>query len=355
VTLTALDIFDPSSYPTRRDEEWKYSDLSRALREAPSRVDVSNTTSPVTDGAVTFFNGAYPDLNAIVDEGQNRIGLHQVAHPLFEEAFGGQSEAELTVPAGREITLFETYSGWEVWHDGVRTEKDERPYAANTTLHFILGEGARLTRVVILDEPEEAISIRRSTVETAQNSVFKQYVFSTGAKFQRFETHVTNAGHGAEVELNGAYLLKDKRHFDLTTRVTHAEINGVTAQIIRGLVKDSATAVFQGRILVERGADGTAARMRHQALILNDGAHVRAKPELEIYADDVQCAHGNTIGALDPEALFFCQSRGLSEEQARALLTHAFVLPVAEAIEDDDLRAKVLEFLEDKSEDFHAL
>ncbi len=291
--LAPIDIFDPSSYPTRRDEEWKYSDLSRVLRVVPQ----PNAVRQVVD--------------------------------------------RVDIPAGETVVRFDRFQG-----EAAVSRED---------IHFTLGEGATLIRIVILDEPEDAISIRRSTVETAPSSIFKQYVFSTGAKFQRFETHVSHAGHGAEVEMNGAYLLRDKRHFDLTTRVSHTAIDGVTAQLIKGLVKDTATAVFQGRILVERGADGTDARMRHQALILNDGAHVRAKPELEIYADDVQCAHGNTIGALDEEALFFCQSRGLNEDQARALLTHAFVIPVAEAIADEDLRAKVLEFLETEAEAYHAV
>ena len=290
--LQTLDIFDPSSYPTRRDEDWKYSDLSRVLRVVPQ-----------------------PDA----------------AH---------QTQARIMVPAGAPVLRFELYN-------------DAIP-VTHQDIAFDLAEGASLTRIVILDESGDAVSIRRSTVETAPGSVFKQYVFSTGAKFQRFETHVAHAGHGAVVEMNGAYLLKDKRHFDLTTRVTHADIDGETQQLVKGLVRDSATAVFQGRILVEKGADGTDARMRHQALILNDGAHVRAKPELEIYANDVQCAHGNTIGALDEEALFFCMSRGMPEEVARGLLTHAFVLPVADAIEDEEARGRVLEFLTKVSEAFHA-
>jgi len=291
--LAPLDIFDPTSYPTRRDEEWKYSDLSRVLRAVPAAGQVSHKTE------------------------------------------------RLEVPAGHCVVRFDTYNDvGEVTHED---------------LDITLGEGASLIRVVILDEPEEAISIRRSTVKTAPNSRFKQYVFSTGARFQRFETHVAHAGHGAEVELHGAYLLKDKRHFDLTTRITHAEVDGVTNQVIKGLVKDAATGIFQGRILVERGADGTDARMRHQALILNDGAHIRAKPELEIYADDVQCAHGNTIGALDEEALFFCESRGIPEDAARALLTQAFVMPVADLIEDEKLRDTVTAFLDKHTEAFHGL
>ena len=291
--LAPLDIFDPSSYPTRRDEEWKYSDLSRVLRVVPQANQVSQ-------------------INGLID-----------------------------VAVGEHLVRFDTYRDVaEVTHEDT---------------HITLGESASLTRIVILDEPEEAVSIRRSTVKTAPGSTFKQYVFSTGARFQRFETHVTHAGHGAHVELNGAYLLKDKRHFDLTTRVIHGEIDGTTAQLIKGLVRDSSTGVFQGRILVERGADGTDARMRHQALILNDGAHIRAKPELEIYADDVQCAHGNTIGALDEEALFFAMSRGIPEDAARAMLTQAFVMPVADLIEDEAVREKVIDFLAQHVEAFHGL
>ncbi len=291
--LAPLDIFDPSSYPTRRDEEWKYSDLSRVLRVVPT-----------------------PDATEV-------------------------TQGRLDVPPGENVTRFDVYSDVAV--------------VTHTELDITLGEGASLTRIVILDEPAEAVSIRRSTVKTAPGSTFKQYVFSTGAQFQRFETQVDHAGHGAEVELHGAYLLKDKRHFDLTTRVTHGQIDGVTNQLIKGLVQDSATGVFQGRILVERGADGTDARMRHQALILNDGAHIRAKPELEIYADDVQCAHGNTIGALDEEALFFAMSRGIPEDAARAMLTQAFVLPVADMIEDEQIRDTVIEFLNRHTEALHGL
>lgn len=318
----ALDIFDPSSYPTRREEEWKYSDLSRVLREAPAKQELG------TAAGSTHIRAPGRAIH------QYSISGH--TDPLV----GTQGQDELVVDAGDSLITLETYEG-------------RGASVSHATKGIKLGEGAKLTRIIILDESADDISIRRTNVETAPGSVFKQYVFSTGAKFQRFETHVQHAGHGAEVELNGAYLLKDKRHFDLTTRVTHGEIDGTTAQLIKGLVKDSATAVFQGRILVEKGADGTDARMRHQALILNDGAHVRAKPELEIYADDVQCAHGNTIGALDEDAMFFAMSRGIPEDAARAMLMHAFVLPVAEAIEDEELRATVLNFLEKTSASFH--
>ncbi len=344
--LAPLDIFDPSSYPTRRDEEWKYSDLSRVLRAAPSRPKryfgaYDGDTGPA--GFRVFISGG-DDYSQLPIEQKLANGKLTIIHvPNGDGDFSGyQGGGHIALKDGESLILFERYMGADA-------------YVQNTALDISLGEGASLARIVILDEPADAVSIRRSTVKTAPGSRFRQYVFSTGAQFQRFETHVDHAGHGAEVELHGAYLLKDKRHFDLTTRVTHGQIDGVTNQLIKGLVQDSATGVFQGRILVERGADGTDARMRHQALILNDGAHIRAKPELEIYADDVQCAHGNTIGALDQEALFFAMSRGIPEDAARAMLTQAFVLPVADLIEDEQIRDTVIEFLNRHTEALHGL
>ncbi|MEM9964704.1 MAG: Fe-S cluster assembly protein SufD [Asticcacaulis sp.] len=341
-----LDIFDPSTYPTRRDEEWKYSDLSRALREVPQDVGLSHIQAEVAD-----FNGFYwhcagdgqlAGLQDAVRQSKGRLYLDMGDFGMEGAVSGYQGEGRIRLEAGESLILLEDYTG-------------AFDYAAHTTIHFELAEGASLTRVVILDEPESATSVRRSQVKTSPNSVFKQYVFATGAKFQRFETHVDHAGHGAVVEMNGAYLLKDQVHFDYTTRVRHAEIDGTTQQLIKGLVKDRATGVFQGRILVERGADGTDARMHHQALMLNDGARIRAKPELEIYADDVQCAHGNTIGAMDEAVLFFCQSRGMDEATARALLMQAFVVPVAEQIEDEIVREMVLNWIEHKAGGFYGL
>ncbi|MDB5441911.1 MAG: SufBD protein, partial [Phenylobacterium sp.] len=142
----------------------------------------------------------------------------------------------------------------------------------------------------------------------------------------------------AKLRLDGVYLLADKRHADLTTVVTHEGTDGVTMQMTKGVVRDQARGVFQGRIVVAQGADRTDARMEHHALILSDRAEVDAKPELEIYADDVACSHGNTIGALDEEALFYARQRGIPEVQARALLTQAFIGEVIDRIGHEGAR-----------------
>jgi Fe-S cluster assembly protein SufD len=174
-------------------------------------------------------------------------------------------------------------------------------------------------------------------------------VIASGARRQRLETRVSHPGGGASARLDGLYVLGDQRHADITTVVTHEGTDGTTSQLTKGVVRDQARGVFQGRIVVQPGADRTDARMGHHALILSERAEVDAKPELEIFADDVACAHGNTVGALDEEALFYAEQRGIPEAAARAMLTEAFVAEVVDRIEHagarDVVRAWVTERL----------
>jgi Fe-S cluster assembly protein SufD len=138
--------------------------------------------------------------------------------------------------------------------------------------------------------------------------------------------------------LDGGYLLAGQHHADLTSVVEHRGVDGTTSQLTKGVVRDQSRGVFQGRILVAEGADRTDARMGHHALILSDRAEVDAKPELLIFADDVQCAHGNTVGALDDDMLFYMQQRGMPRDMARSLLIEAFVGEVVERIDHEEAR-----------------
>ena len=227
-------------------------------------------------------------------------------------------------------TLLETYEG-------------QGAYVASAVLSFTLGAGASLERIVLMDEPAAAVSISASTVALGPGARFAQTVVTIGAKLQRHETHLSHPGEGASVRMDGLYLLREARHADLTTVVTH-EGGGETSQMFKGVVTDRARAVFQGQIVVRPGADGTDARLRHDALLLSDTAEVDAKPELEIYADDVQCAHGNTVGALDEEALFYIRSRGVPEAEAKALLMQGFIGEVVDRIAHEGAKEVVRAF-----------
>jgi len=219
---------------------------------------------------------------------------------------------------------------------------------AHNRLDIDIPAGAEVTRVVLVDEPEDAISVAEARVAVAPGGTFRQTTLLTGAKLQRQETHLIHGGQDADVRMDGVYLLTGSRHADLTSVVSHSGLNGVTSQLTKGVVRDQARGVFQGKIIVQRGADGTDARMGHHALILSERGEVDAKPELEIYADDVQCAHGNTVGALDEGALFYMQQRGLSADEARALLVQAFLIEVVDRIDHEGARERVREWLEER-------
>ncbi len=326
-----IDLRDVSTFPTRRDEAWRRSDLRRALGGEPVAPVASHVASLIEGGPfgsitaeeTAFANGRAPDGEALV-----RLTLGATPHRLRfitdADEGGWQAGVDVVVPAGVSATLLETYEG-------------RGAYVASAVLSFTLQAGASLERIVMLDEPAEAVSVSASAVALGAGARFAQTVVATGARLQRHETHLIHPGQGVTVRLDGLYLLAGARHADLTTVVTH-EGGGATSQMCKGVATDRARAVFQGQIVVRPGADGTDARMRHDCLLLSDTAEIDAKPELEIYADDVSCAHGNTVGALDEEALFYIRTRGIPEAEARALLMQAFFGEVVERIEHEGAR-----------------
>jgi Fe-S cluster assembly protein SufD len=327
----AIDLKDASTFPTRRVEDWKWSDLRRWLREAPAP---SPTITVPKGGPFAALGGDEIAFgNGLTAQGASMYGCNVRGDKVLRLRFvsqadhtGHQAEVELTVEAGSSLVLLESYEGGGAG------------YVANAALRIHLGEGARLTRIVHLQDSADAISVSLATVDLAARASFDQTVLASGAKLQRHETRVMHPGEGASVRLDGLYVLNGERHADLTTVVEHTGPGGETRQLTKGVVADRARGVFQGRIVVAHGADRTDARMGHHALVLSDRAEVDAKPELEIYADDVACAHGNSVGSLDENALFYAMSRGMPEPDTRALLTQAFLGEVADRIEREDVR-----------------
>jgi Fe-S cluster assembly protein SufD len=337
----AIDLKDASTFPTRRVEDWKWSDLRRWLREAPApspqiTVAKGGPFAALDGDEIAFGNGLTAQGASVFEYGVRGDKVLRLRFVSQADHTGHQAEVELTVEAGGSLLLLESYEG------------EGAGYVANASLRIHLGEGARLTRIVHLSDSADAISVSLTTVDLAARASFDQTVLASGAKLQRHETRVMHPGDGASVRLDGLYVLNGERHADLTTVVDHIGPGGETRQLTKGVVADRARGVFQGRIVVAHGADQTDARMGHHALVLSDRAEVDAKPELEIYADDVACAHGNSVGSLDENALFYAMSRGMPEPDARALLTQAFLGEVADRIEREDVREIARAWLADQ-------
>lgn len=324
---TAIKTGDLAQLPSRRDEDWRWTDLRGLIRVLPaaSRAFAGDVgAGPFeADETVTIVNGHGPAVIAI-PAGETRTVALRVIAATDETAHAARLSVSLG--EGARLTLLESHEGRAAG------------YLTQTDLDLSLGEGAALERIVLVSDHAEAVAIVDATVTLAPGASFTQTVLTSGARRQRIETRVIHPGQGAAVRLDGAYLLRDQRHADLTTVVTHGGLDGATDQLTKGVVRDQARGVFQGRIVVERGADRTDARMGHHALILSDKAEVDAKPELLIFADDVQCAHGNTVGALDEAAIFYARQRGMPEAVARAMLTEAFVGEVVDRIGHEGAR-----------------
>ncbi|MEO0883784.1 MAG: SufD family Fe-S cluster assembly protein [Pseudomonadota bacterium] len=197
---------------------------------------------------------------------------------------------------------------------------------------FSVQSGGRVTRTMIQPSgaPGEAMAIT-ADIHLSAEAEYVQTVLAFGGQVARIETRLVHEEDAARATLNAAYLAGQDAHIDFTSHVRHGARACVTEQRTKGAVMNGGEGVFQGKFHVPRNVgQQTDADMQHNALLLEDGAVVNAKPELEIYADDVACAHGNTCGALDDEALFYMRQRGIPELAAKALLTEAFI---AEALE----------------------
>ena len=333
-----IDLNDASSFPSRRVESWKYSDLRRYLREAPkpSPTAIVGPPGPFYDlggDAIVFANGRPVGVTDFIASGDQTLRLRFITDAVET---GHTASARVVARPGAKLLLLET-------HEGAGSA-----YVAHNRLDIDVAAGAEVTRIVLIEEPEDAISITDIDVRVAPGGVYRQTTVTTGARLQRQTTTLSHGGEGADVRIDGLYTLSDARHTDLTSVVDHVGRDGVTSQLTKGVVRDTARGVFQGKIRIQRGADGVDARMGHHALILGERAEVDAKPELEIYADDVQCAHGNTVGNLDESALFYMQQRGIPVDEARALLTQAFLIEVVDRIENEQVREVVRSWLTDR-------
>jgi Fe-S cluster assembly protein SufD len=323
----AIATGDVTELPSRRQEDWRWTDLRGLIRALPApSAEFAGALGPgpfdgVADLTVEIRNGR------ILSRGPFGADDQVLLVRLAGQGEGAHAASPEINVDGRTV-LIELYEG-------------EGGYLSEIDWSLRIGKNGRLERIVLCDEPAGAVSVSRAEVSLAPGGRFSQTVITSGARRQRIETRVAHGGGGATARLDGIYLLGGQRHADITTVVTHEAVDGATDQLTKGVVSGQARGVFQGRITVVPGADQTDARMGHHALILSERAEVDAKPELEIFADDVACAHGNTVGALDEDALFYAEQRGVPKPEAKAMLTEAFVGEVVDRISHEGAREAV--------------
>lgn len=230
-----------------------------------------------------------------------------------------------------ELTLIETYAGIA----------GDACYLSNAVTEISLGDGARLRRYSVLDEGANGYHMSTVRARQDRSSSFTSFVLTKRARIGRNELTVALDGEGAECSLNGLYMADGDQLIDNATGIEHLKPHCASWIGYKGILDDQASAVFSGRIFVERGAQKTDSKQLNNNMLLSDTATVDTKPLLEIFADDVKCTHGATVGLPPKELIFYFQTRGMSEAMARGMLTYGFAGAVVNAIEVEALRKRM--------------
>ncbi len=212
-------------------------------------------------------------------------------------------------------------------------------YFVNTVNEISLGQAARLRVYNVQDESHQAINITANWANVTRDASYSSFNLSLGARLSRFETYVALNGTGAMCKLDGAYLMRGQGHCDNTLRIDHLKPDTTSSVMFKGVLDDRSRAVFQGKIVVHRDAQRSDGQMHNKTMLLSDKAEIDTKPELEIYADDVKCAHGAASGHVDETALFYMRSRGIPDDLARNLLIQSFLAEVLERVNVDTIGA----------------
>ena len=391
----ALTRFVELGFPSTKQEEWRFTSVAPiaetpfALRHGSRTPGISPRGLEPLCGAgprsarVVFVDGAFaPELSAVaglprgVRAGSLAAALetdpelareHVARHaPYAASPFAALNTAFLAdgafvhVPAGTDLArpielvfVATAGSGPTVSHPrslvvvdrGARATVIESYVAAQDGLYWtnavtevVVGDGARLDHYRLQRESREAYHVATTHATQGRDSVLRLHPLALGARLARHDIYTALAGTGADLLLNGFYLLRGRQHADHHTVIDHAQPHCTSHEFFNGIVGEQAHGVFTGRIIVRPGAQRTDSKQTNNNLLLSAEARADSQPQLEIYADDVKCTHGSTIGPLDETALYYLESRGLSPETATEILTYGFAAEILGRMDHADVR-----------------
>ena len=398
----AMDAFALAGFPGVKDEDWKYTSVLPALRERlepvlPSEVSGSDdqpaallaratgiadassmlvyvdgcfrpslsrgdagrglhTTSlrerlntdpdklepllgkylPLAAHGFTALNTAFLDDGAVI-EIDDGASVERPVHVVYlstrrERPFVSHPRNVIVAGDGSSAVVVEHYLG----EAGAR-------HLTNAATELVIGHGANLRHLRVQDESHSAWHVARIEVEQAAGSIFTSHAFGFGAALSRTEIAVKLAGEEAECSMSGLYAIDGSRHVDHHLMVDHARPRTRSNQLYKGVLEDKARGVFTGRVVVRAGSQKIKAMQSNPSLLLGSGAVAETRPQLEIYADDVACNHGASIGRLSEDALFYLLSRGIEAREARRILVSGFATEVVESVKPEGLRTALAE------------
>ncbi len=393
----AFDYFTEYGFPTTKNEEWKYTNVSAVSSEQLAvsseqlavsgkelvvnenitsllkEIEIGNrmvfvdgilnseltTISDLPEGVkIQKFSEAFEDktfranlakfveydfngftaLNtAFANEG---VFIHvpkntKIETPIHVVFIGKRETANFV----RVLYVGETGSEAEIIEHYTRT--DEAKYFTNAVVEINLADNAKLVHTRVQRESHNAFHVISSNVSLNRSSVYDNTNITLGAKLSRHDVNLSFDGEGGECWIDGLYLVEDGQHTDTHSRIDHRMKNCVSHQNYKGILDGKSRAVFNGKVFVHENASGTDANQSNKNLLLSNDARVDTKPQLEIFNDDVKCAHGATVGQLEEEELFYLLSRGVNEDLARNLLTYGFAEEIINKIKIKSIKEQL--------------
>jgi Fe-S cluster assembly protein SufD len=397
VRTSAMDRFEQLGFPSVREEDWKYTNLATLAKEefvpvtAGSRKtlagryaypETAETDLVVVDGflredlstktglgdvvAIDLFNAAEDArYNKIVRKYLARnAGYHNNGLTALNTAFlqsgvflwipknvGLERPLQITFVADAEngasfprlLVVAEENSSATLIESFVSSNGGK--YFTNATAEIVLKDGAQLEHYRVQRESNNAYHVSTTSAELGRASRYDTTSINLGGELSRHDVSVVMDHEGAETAVDGLYMVGSDQHTDTHSVIDHKQPHCTSHQLYKGILDGNGRAVFNGKVFVREGAQKTDAQQTNKNLLLSDKARVDTKPQLEIYADDVKCAHGAAVGQIDPEELFYLETRGLGPELGRSLLTYGFAEEVIGKIKIDSIRSQLDEIV----------
>lgn len=380
VRQKAFEAFSQLGIPAKKHENWRYANIAKLRKSAYGPAGNSKKIAPEIAGD---FAATFTYVNGTLDEEQcsTTTAMEDIRFSHLSNSLAGNADRVgelltdgdgiillntalmhagfvLNIPAGIEIekpilihhivsqaddaavhmrhtiemgegskaTIIQCFSG------------DNTNYWHNNVLQVRVSQGADLMHLRLLTDGNNAVHTGKIFVDLDADSHYRSFTVATGGEMMRSESHVRMLGEGAKATLDCIALAAPHQTHDVVTHIDHAVPNAVSDQMFRAIVAKQGTTAFQGKVIVQKGAQHTLADQACNSILLDRSAEANAKPELEIWADDVKCSHGATVGELDDKALFYLNARGIDPVAARALLIEAFIAEVIERIEAANLK-----------------
>ena len=375
-----LDNFINKGFPNRKEEDWKFSDLNQIIKKnigelsfysdytSTNKVDTSAFVDGLEHNKIVFINGRIEKIDfdyekkdqiEIIDQSEtiNKFNNNSSLSDL-NSAFTNKS-FKIVVKKGYQLTkpliIYHTTNS-KIWSKNINLRLNFELYEnsslrlidlfrdtseknfLNIFYNFDLKENSILKNYKVDKFENKNIKYSFNNIEQDKNSISETFILSSGSNFCKNEINCNLNGEYSSAFVNGIFSINNNKHHEIRTIINHLTENTKSYQLIKSVLEDSSRAVYQGKIFVNSKAQKTDGYQLSKAILLNKDSEFNAKPELEIYADDVKCSHGSASGSLNDDSIFYLMSRGLNYQQSRELLINGFLLDVVEKITDPEVK-----------------